>query len=144
MITFTEKHMSAITDLANNVQFKPYGWRIVRAGTVGNRIKENEPIAELERDWDTADGFDAVIRKIELRSDGAVELWAAVSYIGGYEADKMTLTLSQLRVLLIAAERIAAASAESERQWQNYANERDAMDNITANLIKSAENEKHL
>lgn len=144
MLTFTQQHMDAITDLANNVQFKPYGWLIKQTGTVGNAIASQEPIAYLERSWHETEGNSWHEHNIELLANGDVELMAVESLIDGDFAEESKLTLSQLRVLLIAAERIAAASAESERQWQNYANERDAMDNITANLIKDAANEKHL
>lgn len=138
--------MDAIIDLANNVEFQ--GWWIKETQSVGPKIDPNLPLASLEKEthYGYAGQTELEYNKegIDLYADGTIAAINEDINSDGEYAVYSSLTLSQLRVLLIAAERIAAASAESERQWQNYANERDAMDNITANLIKDAANEKHL
>lgn len=141
MVTFTQKHMDAITDLANNVDFQ--GWQILSTRAVGEKLDDHAKVAVAGAETIEC----TYIRKeiITLYLNGSVTMRSRLVSPGGMEQfEPSPLALSQLRVLLITAERIASASAESERQWQNYANERDAMDKLTANLIKSAENEKHL
>lgn len=137
--------MDAITDLANNVEFQ--GWRIKETESVGQKIDPNLPLASLGKE--THHGYAGQTELeynkegIDLYADGTIAAINEEINGDGEYAEYSSLTLSQLRVLLIAAERIATASAESERQWQNYANERDAMDKHAANLIKDAENESN-
>lgn len=132
MVSFTQKHMDAITDLANNVDFQ--GWQILSIRAVGEKLDDHAKVAVAGTETIEC----TYIRKevITLYLNGSVVMRSRLVSPGGMsQFEPSALTLSQLRVLLISAERIASASAESER---------DAMDNLTANLIKDAENEKHL
>lgn len=145
MVTFTQQHMDAIFDLANNVEFQ--GWMIEETQSVGSKIDPNLSLASLKKEtphvYSGQTELEYNKEGIDLYVDGTVAISNREINSDGEYAEYSSLTLSQLRVLLITAERIASASAESERQWQNYANERDAMDKLTANLIKDAENESN-
>lgn len=126
MVTFTHKHMDAITDLANNVDF--HGWQIIITRSVGEKLDDHAKVAIVGAE--TKECTYIRKEKITLYANGSVIMRSRLVSPGGMEqSEPSSLALSQLRVLLIAAERIAAASAESE---------------LTANLNKNAENENHL
>lgn len=140
MITFTQQHLSAITYLANNVDFQ--GWHIIKTRTIGEKLEDHARVAFVGAE--TKEYTFTLKERITLYLNGSVVMRSrSVSTDGMEQFAPSSLTLSQLRVLLISAERIAAASAESEHQWQNYANERDSMDKLTKNLIEDAENESN-